>query len=80
MDVSETPTPAIDDPISVLFDRCKCDEPANTKVGIFAFPAEHGREKLLFVAHGPEAEAFMQLLVQAAGPLFDAASAELDDE
>lgn len=45
----------------------------NTRLHMFGFEPEHGREKLVLVVHGAEATLLMQLILEHAEPIFEKA-------
>lgn len=69
------PTLDLNDPIARLFNEVTPGG-NNTRLHLFGFPAEHGREKLVLVAHGSEAALLMQLILQSAEPIFEKAEVQ----
>ena len=63
---------ALSDPIQRLFDETM-PAGSNTRLHLFSFEAESGRERLVLVLHGSEAELLLRLILQAAEPVFDKA-------
>jgi hypothetical protein len=72
MNGHDTPQIGLDSPISAMFEA-HMPHGNNTRVGLFAFPAESGREKLALIVHGAEAELLMRLILETVEPIFEKA-------
>lgn len=69
-EASQAPNVELTDTLEAVF---KAVSPSgnNTRLHLFAFAPEHGREKVVLVAHGSEAALLMQLILRNAEPIFE---------